>query len=251
MNSLNMRPTFYRARGSSDILSGWQARTTGDVFTSKGVEFELVAGARPALLKGERVQFNRPVDLYPTDFIEQGESGIVSHVDGDTGTVSVWLEGFHNGLGDNTLMLTPHADEEALAAVGIFTDPMRLPRAMRNPVHWISFALALSTLLVTAPVATLLHYHVAEEQPFMVFAAAVAWVSVVFGHRSALALALVTPLVNNLVSVAPEWTFTPLTPWEYAGMAFYVATALGFPWMLEGGLRLRDKLRARAGTKHA
>lgn len=118
MTTLNVRPAFYRPRGSELVVSGWQA-ATGDIYTldASGLQYVLVAGARRALIMGERVEFVRAIDIL-TDYIEERERGIVSHVDLETGTVCILLEGFHNGLGDNTLMVTPHIDDETLTALG-------------------------------------------------------------------------------------------------------------------------------------
>jgi hypothetical protein len=153
MNQLNLRPTFYRPRGLSEVRSGWRAETTGDVFTHNGTSFELVVGARVALAKGERVAFSQVVDLYPTDRIEANERGLVSHVDKETGTVSVWLEGYHMGLGDNTLTITPHHDEDTLKAL---TSAKATAKAS-NGTRWsgVLASLALGLLLPVSEIGAL------------------------------------------------------------------------------------------------
>lgn len=221
------------------MLSGWQATTTGDIYTldETGRGYVLVAGATPALLKGVRVEFTRAVDLYPTDFIEERERGIISHVDAETGTVSVLLEGVHNGLGDNTLTLTPHQDEEAVAALERFK-----PRTMRcsghAPESFRAVLCGLATLLVTTPVTVLVHHFIPQRQPAILFMCAVAWVSIALGQRAALVLAAVTPFVYNLFIVPPAFSFTPIGPWEWVVTACYFGVAMTFPWAVSNGKEL-------------
>jgi hypothetical protein len=241
VNTLNVRPAFYRPREGGVILSGWQATTTGDIYTldESGQGYVLVAGARPALLKGERVEFNHAVDLYPSDYIEERERGIVSHVDLDTGTVSVLLEGVHMGLGDNTLTLTPHNDEEALAALDGLSPPLISTSLKREAADSaLSMACAVATLMVTVPLTLAVQHFDPSRYPSFVFALAVAWASIALGQRSALVLAAVTPFVFNLVIVPPAFSFTPLQPFEYVLTAYYFAVALFFPWVSKGGFNL-------------
>lgn len=237
MNSLNLRPAFYRPREGGIILSGWQATTTGDIYTldKSGQRFELVAGARPALGKGSRVEFERALDLYPTDYIEERERGIVSHVDGETGTVSVLLEGVHNGLGDNTLTLTPHEDEEALAALSHSKARKGRTVPKRTVDNCVAVLCGLATLLVTAPLSILFQFFAEERNPAIFFAAGVAWVAVAFGQRAALVLAAVTPFIYNLLIVPPQFSFTPWQSYEWFLAATYFGIAVTFPWTCSRG----------------
>lgn len=244
MNTLNVRPAFYRPREGGVILSGWQATTTGDIYTldESGQDYVLVAGARPALAMGERIEFAQAVDLYPTDYIEEAERGIVSYVDVETGTVSVFLESVHNGLGDNTLTITPHHDEEALAALdGRRRQRLIMPSTKREADGTIAALMAVGTLFLTVPASMLLQYVGEGRYHAYLFILAVAWASLALGQRAALVLAAVTPFVFNLAIVPPALGFTPLQPFELVLAAFYIVVALLFPWAANDGL---EALRA-------
>jgi len=249
MNELNLRPTFYRPRGLSEVRSGWRAETTGDVFTHNGTGFELVVGAKLALQPGTRVRFHRSLDLHPTDYIEADERGIVSHVEAETGTVSVLLEGVHNGLGGNTLALTPHDDDEAVSALETYKPRMSLgARVQREPSEtaW-GIAAGLATLLVTVPLSLTLHEFMPERMPALFFIVGVAWVAVAIGKRAALVLAAVTPFVYNVLIIPPSHTLTPFTAWEWVLVATYLVSALIFP----SAPRAFERLKALGARKLA
>ncbi|MBR1173876.1 hypothetical protein JQ617_07915 [Bradyrhizobium sp. KB893862 SZCCT0404] len=237
MNTLNLRPIIYKTRDSAIFRSGWLALTTGSIFTeaAEGGEFVLVAGARPAFKVGHRVTFRAAVDLYPSDFIEAGERGIVSGIDPASGTVSILLEGMHAGLGDNTLTITPHHDDATLAAV----ERLRVSAFGRpTPINWRSKGLALSTLLITLPITELLRpWMPGEAGPSFFMICAVAWASVALGQRSALLLALVTPYAYNIVCTVPHWHLTPWQPYEFVLAAAYIGVALTFPALVRAGRR--------------
>lgn len=238
MNTLNVRPAFYRPRGSETIISGWQATTTGDIYTldETGQGYALVAGAKVALGKGTRVEFTKALDLFPTDFIEERERGIVSHVDEETGTVSVLLEGVHVGLGDNTLALTPHNDDEAIAALECLKPSSMRDRA-RQSESVLGVLCGLATLLVTAPATALLGHFFPHHPSGMFLMCGVIWTAVVLGQRAALALAAVSPFVFNLVAMPPTMTFALWTPWEYVAAASYLSMAVVFSWAASHGRR--------------
>lgn len=114
----NLRPAFFRTSSSPEIYSGFASLSNGDIYTSvAGMRVELVAGARPALVPHERVTFRKAIDLYPTDRIEAGEKGVVSHTDLETGTTYIVMELMHFGLEGNALALSPHIDDDALASI--------------------------------------------------------------------------------------------------------------------------------------
>jgi K+-sensing histidine kinase KdpD len=197
---------------------------------------------------GDRVRFHRAVDLYPTDYIEADERGIVSHVDAESGTASVLLEGLHNGLGDNTLALTPHHDDHTLSALETFK-PRRGVFAMRGMAEgretaWGVVA-GLATLLVTVPLSLMLFEVMPERVPAVFFILGVAWVAVAVGMRSGLVLAAVTPFVYNVLIIPPQYGLTVFTAWEWVLVGTYLATALIFPSApraLERLKQLRSKL---------
>jgi hypothetical protein len=237
MNALNLRPTFYRVRGRQEVLSGWQAMTTGDIYTvdDSGTGYALVPGAKPAFHKADRVLFAQAVDLYPTDFIEANERAVVACVDSLTGTVSFLLEGVHIGLGDNTLALTPHHDDDVALQVRryskAFRDRFRKPhsKVMSRPLSVFG---GLATLLATVPISLALQRYVPEYQTSALFVCAVAWTVSALGHHAALVLALVSPLAYNLAMVEPVGRLTPLTTFEWVLAAFQLGVAIVFPWSL-------------------
>lgn len=154
MHLNHLRPVFFRLPNSEDIHSGWchlQKRQTGsgwlDIWaltddmrryahSIMGSNLELglrlnslqgddnglalIPSAVPALLIGERVSFGRECDLFPSDFIEQGEKGVVGRRDRNTGAVEVFLEFMHH---NEALLLIPHhCDSEVLQCIERHTD---------------------------------------------------------------------------------------------------------------------------------
>lgn len=84
----------------------------------------LVPNARPCLMPGERVEFVKDVDLFPTTFIEKGERGVVVRRDRTTGDVELFLERSHKLLKDssNTITLTPHISDDVVRFLSKFMD---------------------------------------------------------------------------------------------------------------------------------
>lgn len=118
----HLRPVFYTIEDSAAVLSGWINPISRDVFTTKAdneMDVELVPRARPAFQIGERVEFTDTVELYPAEDILPHERGHVAALDED-GAVSIFLEGVHSGLEDNTLIIRPFHDGWILEALRRF-----------------------------------------------------------------------------------------------------------------------------------
>lgn len=84
----------------------------------------LVPNSQPALLIGERIKFTEERDLFPSDFIEQGERGVIGRRDRTTGAVEVFLELMHHA---ETLTLEPHQCSEMLRAIVKYSDSFTAP----------------------------------------------------------------------------------------------------------------------------
>jgi hypothetical protein len=150
MHEWNLRPTFYRQRGSTDICAGWLSTTNGDIYDHDGVSYVLMPGAQQALKIGSLIQFARPVDFFPTAYIKEGARGKVSHVCSQTGTVSIALEAPHEGLEGNVLAVSPIMDDGVVDALAPCKAPLRLPSGLwALPVA--AALVALNNLLVIEP----------------------------------------------------------------------------------------------------
>jgi hypothetical protein len=96
----------------------------------------------------------------------------------------------------------------------------------------------LATLMVSAPLSFLLSA-IAPHGGSLFYAFGVMAVSMVFGTRYALVLAVLSPLLHNLFDVLPSLTFTFPDKVEIVVAVFYMATALVMPWAVRSSLRLR------------
>ncbi len=239
MNSLNLVPVFYRARGSRDIMAGWQARTTGDIYAidDTGTGYALVVGARPAFKVGQRLRFTRPIDLHPTDYIAADERAHVVEVDAETGVVSLWVEGVHIGLGDGVpvLKISPRDDVEAASCIEHFSDRRWWQLRRLGVLGGVrGDLLALSTLLVTMPLTAILHSIVPGRTSAFFFVMAVVWSALVLGQRAAVALSLVTPFAFNLVC-PPIGQISGFTLGECVLFLLELFVAVSFPWFVSKG----------------
>uniref|UniRef100_E6VL22 Uncharacterized protein n=1 Tax=Rhodopseudomonas palustris (strain DX-1) TaxID=652103 RepID=E6VL22_RHOPX len=239
MNSLNLAPVFYRARGSRDIMSGWQARTTGDIYAidDTGAGYVLEVGARPAFKVGDRLRFTRPIDLHPTDYIAADERAHVVEVDAETGVVSLWVEGVHIGLGDGVpvLKISPRDDVEAASCIEHFSDRRWWQLKRLGVIGGVrGDLLALSTLFVTMPLTAILHSIAPERPSTFFFVMAVVWSALVLGPRAAVALSLVTPLAFNLVC-PPIGSLVGFTFEDGLVLLMELTIAAAFPWLVSKG----------------
>jgi hypothetical protein len=160
MHLNELRPIFFRIEGSPTIHSGWahlQQRPNNHWFdiyalasdlreysqavmaTELELAFRLAAlepnddglvlvpNSQPALLIGERVKFVEERDLFPSDFIEQGERGVIGRRDRTTGAVEVFLELMHH---EETVWLQPHQCADMLRAIVKYSDAFTAPAAL-------------------------------------------------------------------------------------------------------------------------
>lgn len=160
MHLNELRPIFFRIADKPHILSGWahiQQRPSSHwfdiyamasdlneyangliatdlelAFRLKALEADenglvMVPNSHPALLIGERVMFNEERDLYPSDFIEQGERGVVGRRDRTTGAVEVFLELMHHS---EALTLEPHQCADMLRAIVKYSDTFTAPSTL-------------------------------------------------------------------------------------------------------------------------
>lgn len=146
----NLRPVFYSLDNQRDVLSGWINPQTLDVFTTKADnerEIEVVPRALPAFHTGERVEFTNTIELYPAEDIRPRDRGHVAAWDIETGAVSIYLEGVHDGLEDNTLIVTPFHDDWIVCDLKRFTDgkvPVPFKRRRGISAVWKAFWLGLA-----------------------------------------------------------------------------------------------------------
>jgi 3',5'-cyclic AMP phosphodiesterase CpdA len=145
------RPIFFQV-GESHPFSGWQSENWARVYVHKDAVSDLISQIRdgmicaaltelpalapydivcvsdvltniqPALEFGARLKFTRRIDLTPHTVIEEGERGVVAHVEPIYGQVSIFLEHFHPGFweeGSNFMWLIPHMTDELLSAVEV------------------------------------------------------------------------------------------------------------------------------------
>lgn len=205
-----LRPVFYSVDNQPEVLSGWINPKTQDVFTTKADnlnDIEVVPRARPAFQTGERVEFTGCVALYPCPDITPNERGNVASWDLDTGAVSIFLEGIHDGLEDNTLIIVPFHDDSVVQSLRRFRNgveplPVEEDHSNRSMV-WVVAALALAT-----PAALLIDNTVGYVMAPSAFGLAVLVMALVFGRLPAVVLALIAPVVSN----------------------FFLGAGLGFEW---------------------
>jgi hypothetical protein len=149
-----LRPVFYSVEGDQAIKSGWINPKTCDVFTTLAddeMAVEVVPRAKPAFQTGERVEFADHVDLYPAEDILPRERGAVASWDIETGAVSIFLEGVHDGLEGNALVIRPFHDDWLLSVLRRFRDGVSSEH-VKPPSSWSAFwALALGMLAAGAP----------------------------------------------------------------------------------------------------
>lgn len=145
MNRNELRPSFFRFTGGR-AFSGWQSpsgdfwgtpetlqeaggllRVAGfltlacELLTSLPNEHGicLMKHAEPALETGERLVFERDVDLHPVDYIEAGERCVAVRRCRTTGSVDLFMSGYHKRLDNdsNCLILEPHTCDEFLGSI--------------------------------------------------------------------------------------------------------------------------------------
>jgi hypothetical protein len=237
----NLKPAFYRIAEGQAVQSGWINTATGDICdTEDGDHYRIrvVPGARLAFTVGQRVEFTAPVDLYPYDVVLAGERAHVAACN-EEGEVSLLLEGIHDGLEDNTLVLVPFHDAETLSSVQLF-QPVARPKSCYKASPSLRWSVAI--FVAVCPVAFMLAQILEHHTASIVFGIAVVCTSIVLGSSHALILALLCPLVRNLLLVPPALTFTPPTADEYVRTAVWIGMAILVPWLCEHAKRLRKVL---------
>lgn len=136
-------------------------------------------------------------------------------------------------LHEDFLIAAPSAAHRRARLLGWGMDPgaaIELAPGAPAAVLVRSILLGLSSLLVTMPVALLL-LQLCGIGAGMVFMIGVMLVALVLGTVPALALALTSPLLHNLLLVPPALEFSRPTAAETMAAAGYLLVALLVPWI--------------------
>lgn len=129
VGGMKVRPTFF-SQGEK-VVAGWCDELGLFFILDEGGSLQRAFNVRQSFEAGQRVEFSEALDLHPSDYIERGERGVVSHVEQTTGVVSILLEGLHMGLGDNTLALVPHLDDETVNMIVVIKPSRRFTSISR------------------------------------------------------------------------------------------------------------------------
>jgi hypothetical protein len=187
---------------------------------------------------GQRFEFIKSVDLYH-DRITERERCHVAACHG-TGEVELLLEGVHDCLEGNTLMLTPFHDDETIACLRVFEavpEPRKVCRRERPSLWWV-----VPIFGVAVPLAWGLSMLFEAPTPTIAFGVTVVLTAIVMGADHALLLALAFPLMRNLLLVPPALTFNAPTPDEYIRAAAWIILALLIPWLCQNARSIRKAI---------
>jgi K+-sensing histidine kinase KdpD len=125
------------------------------------------------------------------------------------------------------------------------SEPLRetYPSETDPPVSLSSALLyTLGTLLVTAPLAFLLSAFVPSHIGTFFYAIGVMSVSMVFGTRCGLILALISPVLHNLFDIPPTFSFTWPQPIEVVSAVCFLSIAVAVPFLMRTAFRIRVAL---------
>lgn len=246
----NMKPAFYRV-GTHAVQSGWINKATGDYCNTEEDNenaIRVIPGARSAFTIGHRFQFARAVDLYPDAMVESGECCVVASVNDDSGEVCFKLEGFHMGLHDNMLSLAPFHDDDVIACLEAYKQPVAAKRRREVvPSLWWT----VPVIAALTPLAWAMTLYFQPHTASIFFGAAIVLTAVIMGAGHALILALAFPIIRNLIIVPPSFELNAPTPDEYVRAAVWVAMALATPWLIHNARSIRKMLVRLEGGKEA
>jgi hypothetical protein len=240
----NLKPAFYRVAGTLAVQSGWINEATGDICDTEEGDFmaiRVVPNASLAFTIGQRWEFTAPVDLSPYAFVAGSERCHVASIDKVTGEVGLLLEGIHNGLDGNLLVIVPFHDDAVLARLVEFK-PKRCVRTSPS-LLWVGAVFA-----VTVPLAYLMTLFFPPHTASILMGVAVVCTAIILGQSHAVLLALAFPLARNLLIVPPALAFSIPTADEYVRAATWVAMALLVPWLCSSAKAVRRTLLNVEGT---
>jgi hypothetical protein len=237
----NLKPAFYRVAGTQAVQSGWINEATGDICDTEDgdhMRVRVIPGAKPAFTIGQRLEFVAAVDLYPYDVVTIGERAHVASIDLQSGEACLLLEGIHDGLEDNMMVLTPFNDEEVLASVRDFEEVVKASHSAPRPSLWWAAAIFGAVVPLVVVLAAILP----STSVTMILGCVVVLTAIALGSLHALTLALLFPLTRNLLIIPPELEFSAPTADEYIRAATWVALALLVPWLCKNRGRIREVL---------